>query len=35
VLGAVPGDPEETDWRDYVFFAVVIALFLFAIITGT
>jgi len=35
VMGALPSEPEETDWRDYVFFAVVICLFLFAIIAGT
>jgi len=35
VMGALPGEPEETDWRDYVFYAVVIGLFLFAIIAGT
>lgn len=36
VMGANPNDePEKTDWRDYLFYAVVIALFLFAIITGT
>jgi hypothetical protein len=36
VMGGIPTDePDKDGWRDYVFYAVVVALFLFAIIAGT
>ena len=36
IMGALqPDQPDKDDWTDYVFYAVVIVLFLFAIIAGT
>lgn len=36
-MGGIPsGDQHERDgWRDYLFYAIVVALFLFAIIAGS
>jgi hypothetical protein len=37
LMGAAPSDdqPERDGWRDYLFYAIVVALFLFAIIAGS
>jgi len=35
-MGALPPDqPEKDDWRDYVFYAIVVLIFVFAIIAAT
>jgi hypothetical protein len=34
VMGATPTEPDETGWRDYVFYIVMALIFTFAIIAG-